>query len=96
MVCVEKAFDMLTHGLNEFMYGILGLVKRITLATLTGELKFSNMLILRIQTFFEDNGLQWRFRITEIIQDTERGEDPFKLLETIGEEHHIISRTASE
>jgi hypothetical protein len=67
----NEIMDMLTHGLNEFQYGILGLVKHIallmTLERVQGGIKLTSGVERAINKLLEENGIGGDTRVYEVI-----------------------------
>lgn len=88
---VTDAFGMLTDGLNQYKFGILGLTKTILLAIGRGELVIPSNVHRRIQELLSDNGLgHWWLR-APILEFDEDDRDPFETVTRTGSEAEALA-----
>jgi hypothetical protein len=82
-------FKLLTDGLNEYKFGILGLVKAIVLKCFIGELKMSAGVQIMINCCVESFGLDWHFHMASASpvdpESDETDVDPFSWIRCIGD-----------
>jgi hypothetical protein len=92
-------FKLLTDGLNEYKFGILGLVKAIVLKCFIGELKVSAGVQVMMKNCVNSFGLDWHFHMTSAsLVDPESGDtdvDPFSWIGFIGDTEEAVTRTLS-
>jgi hypothetical protein len=81
---VEEAFKMLTDGLNDFKFGILGLTKAILIMLSRDELVFPVRLHNKIDVFLRANGVGgwWPHELGLEYDDDET--DPFTVMRSVG------------
>lgn len=84
-VHIESALDMLTDGLNEYKFGILGLVKAIALRIFTGQIVLNGGFKNRIDVLLKPYGIDWWFHDVHATFNTTE-QDPFELLCSVSSE----------
>ena len=83
---VAEALEMLTDGLNQYKFGILGLTKAIVLAIGRDEIVLPTDAHRRIKEFLTENGLgRWWLRVP-ILELDEDDRAPFEVVRSVGSE----------